>query len=555
MKMKKVSAIVIAICLSVSVLTGCGGEKPSEQTSGNSTSGSTSVSSSQIPNDQVVELTAIFPKHPLTKPLAEMEWLQEAEKRAGVHVQWEEITADWAQKKSTLFASGDIPDLVVGANSILDTDFAQFPGLFEDLTPLIDKYAPNVKKMFEEKPETKVIATQLDGKIYGLPKYQRYWPVAMTRQFINKQWLDNLGLQVPANWDELYNVLVDFKEKDANGNGDPNDEIPMDFGPLFQAASFGAFQPTVLLGSIGITLTDNSPLGYFVEDGKVKNYLIDERYKTMVNFLNKCYTAGLINTEVFTQDYTKYQSIARGDGKNAKVGYTYGWDVTDRFGNTLSTQYISMGPLKQSAGSTVKLSWDYAYNTLNYATNCIQIASACDNKEAAIRFINEFYDPKVSMQVLFGSIGPNISDNGDETYTVLPPKDPSMDPGTWKWTSTFADFGPMYISDSLKLTLGTDMQAIGEQTKPLEDVLNSIDKNKNVLPTMFMKLTTEDNSALGLNNTNVMNFALPAFSQAVIKGGFNNNWDEYVKNCEKAGITKNIEIYQKYYDDYISKNK
>jgi putative aldouronate transport system substrate-binding protein len=407
--------------------------------------------------------------------------------------------------------------------------------------------------MFEEKPETKVIATQLDGKIYGLPKYQRYWPVAVSRQYINKKWLDNLGLQMPTNWDELYNVLLAFKEKDANGNGDANDEIPMDFSPLYQAVSFGFFQPTVMLGSMGITLTDSSPYGYFLEDGKVKNFLVDERYKALVNFLSKCYKAGLIDQEVFTQDYTKYQSIARGTGDTAKVGFTWGWEITDRVGNALSSQYESIAPLKQSADSTAKLSWDYAYNTLNYGMNCVQMSAKCEHKDAAMKLINEFYDPKVSMQVLFGSIGPNIKDNGDGSYSILPPQDKAMDPGTWKWTSSFADNGPMYISDKLNLTLGTDMQSIEKQTQPLADVLKSIDKGKNVLPSMFMKYSTADNAVIGLNNTNIMNVALPAFSQALLKGNFDAQWDKYVSNLEKAGISKNIEIMQKYYDQYMSK--
>ena len=32
---------------------------------------------------------------------------------------------------------------------------------------------------------------------------------------------------VPQTTDELFDVLTAFKEQDANGNGDPNDEIPL----------------------------------------------------------------------------------------------------------------------------------------------------------------------------------------------------------------------------------------------------------------------------------------------------------------------------------------
>lgn len=542
--MKKFLAGLSAVVLGAAVLSGCSGGGNNTDTDNGAAEGGNS--------GKKVKLTAIMTKHPLTQEFAKMKWLQEAEERAGVEIEWQEVTADWDQKKGTLLASGDIPDLIVGVNSITDADFSQFPGLFQDMTELIKEYGPNVQAMFDAKPETKVIATQLDGKIYGLPKYQRYWPETTTRQYINQQWLDKLGLEMPATWDELYDVLKAFKDQDANGNGDPNDEIPMDFAPTGTVA-FGAFMPTVLLGSEGITLTDNSGLGYFVEDGQVKNFFTDERYKKLVEFLNKCFSAGLINPEVFTQDYTKYQAVARGNGETAAVGFTWGWEVTDRVGNALAPQYTSMSPLKVSADSTVQNSWSYDYNSLNYGVNTVQMSAASKHKEAAMKFINELYDPEVSMQVLFGSLGTNIGDNGDGTFSILAPQDPAMDPGTWKWTSSWADNGAMYIADSLKLTLGTDMQSVGKQTEPLKAALDSIDKDNDVLPSMFIKYSAQDNNTMSLNNTGMMSLALSKWSQWITKGGIDSEWADYVENIEKTGVSKNIEIIQKYYDDYKSK--
>lgn len=536
---KRVNVFISLVAITAMLLTGCSG------------AGGDTNESAETPGDQTgkkIKLTAIITKHPLTKPLAEMEWLQKVEETAGVDIEWQEITADWGQKKGTMLASGDIPDLFIGPNVITDADFAQFQGLFQDLSGMLDQ-APNVQNMFNEKPDTKVIATQSDGKIYGLPKYQRFWPATASRQFINQQWLDQLGLSMPTTWDELYEVLVAFKEKDANGNGDPNDEIPMDW----PGGIGGYFNPAVLLGSMGITLTDGSGQGYFVEDGQVKNYLTDDRYKTMVIFLNKLYKAGLINPEVFTHDYTKFQSIARGEGETAKVGFTWGWVASDRFGEQLAPQYASMPPMKVSADYAGKLSWSYDHYSLNYGPNHIVMSAKTKNKEAAMKFINELYAPEVGMQVLFGSIGPNIKDNGDGTYAVLPPSDAKMDPGTWKWTSTMADNGAFYIPDSLKLTLGTDMQEVLGQSEPLEVALE-VDPDKDVFPGMFIKYSTMDNNAMSLNNTNVMNLAESSFAKWVTKGGVESEWDTYIKESEKAGLKQNLEIMQKYYDDYMNQN-
>ncbi|GAE32249.1 hypothetical protein [Halalkalibacter hemicellulosilyticus] len=355
---------------------------------------------------------------------------------------------------------------------------------------------------------------------------------------------------MPTNWDELHEVLLAFKEQDANGSGNPNDEIPMDFAPV-GTTGFGFFQPTVLLGSTGMTISGGGGQGYFVEDSEVKNFFIDERYKEHVQFLNRLWADGLINSEVFTQEYTAYQSLGRGDGSTAKVGFTFGWEKTDRFGNELASQYTSMPPIAASSNQIEDLSWTYDYNELNYGVNMVQMSSATENKEAAMRFINELYDPEVSMQVLFGSLGTNIEDHGDGSYTVLPPEDEQMDPGTWKWTTTWADNGPMYISDSLDLTLGEDMQDVLRQTEPLSDVLSNIDTLTNVYPGVFIKYSDEDNNQMSLINTDFMNLAMAKYSQWITEGGIENEWDAYVEEIERIGLQTNLDIMQRYYDDYV----
>lgn len=541
--MKKKSSMFLLLVLIISLLAAC-------SNSGNSNGGKANDGTSNNGSGKKAKLTAIIVKHPLTKPLAEMEWLQEVEKKANVEIEWQEITADWEQKKGPMLASGAVPDLFIGPTVITDADFAQFNGLFQDLNELID-LAPNVQSMFTDKPETKIISTQTDGKILGLPKYQRFWPDSVNRQYINQTWLDNLNLEMPTNWDELYDVLLAFKEKDANGNGDPNDEIPVDW----PGGIGGFFNPAVMLGGMGINLSsDISGQGYFVEDGQVKNFLVDERFKELVVFLNKLYNAGLINKEVFTHDYTKYQSVARGEGDYAKVGFTWGWVASDRFGEQLAPQYTSMAPLKANASYSGDVSWSYDFNTLNYGANAIVMSAKSKNKEAAMRFINELYAPEVGIQVLFGSIGPNISDNGDGTYTVLPPKDTKMDPGTWKWTSTWADNGAFYISDNIQLTLGSDMQEVITDSEILKPALANINPEQDIYPSVFIKYSSSDNNLMSLNNTNLMNLANTNFAKWVTTKGIEKEWDAYVQEAEKAGLNQNLEIMQKYYEEYKANN-
>jgi len=65
------------------------------------------------------------------------------------------------------------------------------------------------------------------GYMYAFPViYNQSSATVNTQIMINQNWLNKLGLQKPTTPDELYNVLVAFRDRDPNGNG-KKDEIPM----------------------------------------------------------------------------------------------------------------------------------------------------------------------------------------------------------------------------------------------------------------------------------------------------------------------------------------
>ncbi|MBQ8109122.1 MAG: extracellular solute-binding protein, partial [Clostridia bacterium] len=289
--------------------------------------------------EEKVQLTALFIAHPLTKSVEEMQWLKEIADDAGVEVSWEQIYTDWDQTKTTRFASGDIPDILINATN--DSDYTTYAGLFAELTDLVEQYAPNVKAMFEEEPDTMSLAKNLDGNIYALPKFQGKWPDCNGVMFINQNWLDALGLEKPTTLSELKNVLIAFRDNDCNGNGDATDEVPLDFNGWFGSA----YSINNLIGSWGIQLVNWAYDGYFAEDGTVKNYAVDERYKAMMKYFADLYAEGLINENAITNDYSMFQSLSRGDGDgNALVGCVFGWEETDKFGPVLYDQYVPVGP-------------------------------------------------------------------------------------------------------------------------------------------------------------------------------------------------------------------
>ena len=550
MKKKSVLAALLACAMLASLATGCNNDSGTASTGGDtaSTAGDAGDAGDEVgdTSGEKVHLTALISKHSLTKDVNEMQWLQELEDACNVDVEWQQISADWDQKKPAMFASGKIPDILVCATA--DSDYVQYNGLFEDLKPLIEQYAPNLQQFFKDKPEAEALATTMDGQIFGTPKYQSVWPNTNGTMYINQEWLDAVDMEVPTTWDELEQVLIAFKEKDPNGNGQA-DEIPMDFNGGFNSA-YGLNQ---LLGCTGLQLSSNNPQGYFAEDGQVKNYYVDERFKRVCQFAQKLWSQGLINPEAITQDYSKFQSLARGDGDTALVGFTWGWELGDRFGVNVSDQYISMPQMKENE-DTEKICYSYDFYDLNYGGNRYSMSAKCANKEAAMKFIDGFYDEVVSMQVLFGGISDGcIADNGDGTYAVLPPQDPSIDPGTWKWNSSFADNGGMYIRDDLKLTLGTDMQAVNEEKAVYDPLFEDLDP-QDIYPALFMKYSADDTNTLAMNQANINNITDQTWSAWVSDSSrdIDAEWDAYVESVMSAGLSQNLEIRQAAFETYLA---
>ncbi|PWD51814.1 ABC transporter substrate-binding protein [Serinibacter arcticus] len=493
------------------------------------------------------ELTIMVIKHPLTKPMAEMGWVSQLEERANVSITWEEVAADWDQKKNPMLAAGDVPDLIIGNNAITDADLSTFGSLFEDLSDDLDAL-PNVQALFEEVDGAESLATQTSGEVFSIPSYKRFWPTAITHQYINQQWLDTLGLEQPTTWDELFDVLVAFKEGDPNGNGQA-DEIPMDFAPV-GTTGFGYFNPSALLGSTGLPISGGGGEGYFLEDGEVKNFFTDERYRDTVEFLHRCWEAGLISNEAFTQDYSTYQSVARGTGDEARVGFSWGWSGSDRFGPGVYEQYEAVAPLLAEEGQSAPVRWSYDFE--NLTRNAITMAADTRSKDAALRVINEFYSPDMSIQVLFGDIGPNVEQVSDTEFTVLPPADENLDPSTWKWTSSIADNGPIYLREDMEVELPTDLAEAVEDALPLEVAFEDFDVDTNVYPSLFIHMSQADISSTALNNTGILGVAMPKFAEFVTTGGATDQWDTYVSQIEGLGVQQNIDIMQTYYDEYMA---
>lgn len=200
--------------------------------------------------------------------------------------------------------------------------------------------------------------------------------------------------------------------------------------------------------------------------------------------------------------------------------------------------------------------WRDDYTGLNMSSNRVCLSANCADPEAAMRFIDRFYDPTHSVESLFGGVTDGcIEVTGDNSYKVLDPLDPNTDSGTWKWTSTFADNGPMYIRRASEIEMAQDMTYALEERKTYDDVIAKASVS-DTYPQMFMKYTEEDRNTMALTQANINNIIDNQWSLWMTgEQDIDSTWDAYVESVNNAGLPQILEIRQAAFDEYLKSAK
>ena len=304
---------VIAACLAGSMvlsMAACGSSDSNTSSEAAKDSSVVKQESSVAASGEVAEelyysTTDYFPicEEPITITVAgrnqgttnwnETEFVQVIEEQMGIKMECTQYESDvWSTQLTLMMSSDDLPDLFGGMyTNIAEINNYGIEGYLLPLNKYLD-IMPNFAAFLDEHPDYKVAITASDGNIYGLPKYEANPIGKLPRTFINKTWLENLGLEKPTNVDELYEVLKAFKEQDANGNGDPNDEIPLTGG----WANLKNFLP-----AFGIFSNDMTYSPYVDEGGTVVLGQATENYKEMLKYLKKLYDEGLYEADALVQ--------------------------------------------------------------------------------------------------------------------------------------------------------------------------------------------------------------------------------------------------------------
>lgn len=453
------------------------------------------------------------------------------------------------EKKSVLLASGDYPSVFYhGWFSRPEQQKYGSLGVLVPLNDLIREVGPNIQKVIDSDSAYEKGITAPDGNIYALASSEACYHCKYTPKYwINIDWLNKLGLDMPETTAEFEEVLEAFKTRDPNGNGKA-DEIPLSGA----VDAWWCEVPDFLLSSFVYT---NARDYLYLDKGKVKMAPAQPEFREGLKYLSRLYSKGLIDPQAFTQGEEQLATLGNNpDGVilGAFAGGVSGMapEITDAPG-AIWTQYEAVLPLKGPEGVQLAIYEGYGYAEGGFA---ITNKASDEVTQRAMEIQDWLFTLEGSLTGMFGPRGygwdwpeeGGLGMRGEPAvFRTLP--DSYQDPaftGTFEPTYflSFDTFmGWQQIQDTTKvagyekfLTLVTDEYAkyTPKEVLPLhfwmaEDVAD-----------MYAQYRTEFESFIKQNMA------------AFITGQKDPeaDWDSYLRNLKSIGLDEYLSIVQTAYD-------
>lgn len=399
---------------------------------------------------------------------------------------------------------------------------------------------PNLKKVFDENPEYRALSTAPDGHIYSFPWIEELGEgkesihTVNDMAWINVEWLENLGLEMPETTEELMVVLEAFKTQDPNGNGE-DDEIPFSF-----INDGGNEDLKFLFAPYGIG--DNDDHLVVNDDGTVDFTADNDEYKEAIKYFNEMYEKGLIDKEAFEQDWNTY--VAK--GKDHRYGVYFTWDKMNVSGDDEAYDVLPVlaGPTGEKHVTRT--------NGMGFSRDRLVITSANENLELTAKWIDKMYDPLQSIQNNWGTYGDetqqNIFELDGEMLKHLPLEGAS--PGELRQRTEAS--GPLAILDSYYGTYTTMPDDAKWRLDLMHEYYLPYVNNENNYPRVFME--KDETDRLSKIEADMWDYIYRKRAEWITNGKIEEEWDDYLSELTRLGIEEWVQIKQDGYDRFIKEN-
>ena len=550
--MNKILKKMTALLLSAIMLSGCNSGDSASATSGKDETAKSDSSAAvetdatkgeggeSTSDDEPITLKAF--QYVLENQQMDFEnlWFyQELEKKTNVHVEWETVKdGDWDTRRNLMFASGDWPDVIIRGEVDVE-EYGVIQGILLPIDDMLEEYMPNYYSRLSVNDAGKSIPAS-DGKTYFVGNLTAQNINHDGNHYINKTWLDAVEMDIPTTIDELTEVLRAFRDNDPNGNGEA-DEIAFSAADLIHQTQ-GVYTH---FANFGVPLV-NYIYASIDENQKVVFPGHMEGFRPAVEWLNLCYTEGLLDQESITQDSNVWGTKMNAD----QVGYTtYLRLINTALQPEIAEQFVSILPPASEFGVQVPC-------VLEVPT--VGAALTVHNKypERTLEWLDVQMETEMMMVSVNGPIqedGPIdptifINDAGKYEIKYIP-----EDNGLYNYVPVYHGqfFAPGdYYFDIYEMPAHRIERFETSQDYEKAGVLEEYSYYE---IWKLAKLPNEDAVEAMRMFNELEKFMKESISGFITKGVTDESWNTFLSNAESLGIDRYIEIYQQAYDNYLAK--
>ena len=491
-------------------------------------------------------------------------WVKELESRLNVKFEFISVnsTDNYDNVVNLNIAGGDYPDIISWnwSNYSGGIEAAIEDGLVQAFTMTeLQEKVPNYYNLIANNEYINRALVLTDGTIAAFCHVEESTARnAYSGYAIRKDWLDRLNLEVPTTIDELHDVLAAFKAQDANGNGDPNDELPMS-----DRVSLNLIKE---LGSAWGLIYNYPQLD--PETGKVTYWTEindGQNFRDFTMTMRKWYAEGLIDPSFTSNTQTEINSQVTSDiqgfwhtNTNRFPGYyTLLKNTVASYADSekVKLEPLPRFPYQYAKEGTEAKRYTQAVNLKNWAAaaegNVITSAAVKAGKvDKILELFNYMYSEDGTTLISWGVEGVSFDYDADGNKVW---KDVVLNNEGGLSSDTVMQYCIPTRGEFPKIM---DLEAWMTVDCASEDGKRELDYNYGadkdlIIPNIL--LTGEDAETYTMIMNDVNTAIAETFLSVIIGNKDEGAIDELFKTIDNMGIKQAMDIYTKVYENYLNK--
>lgn len=458
--------------------------------------------------------------------------------RTGVNLEFTVVNPDTESEKFNLMvASNDLSDIISNATTLYTNGGEAAVAdeiLIDHLPYLTEELTPQICKLMEAYPDAVPEALTESGWLAGMPQLSMQTETTQTfGPMIRKDWLDELGLDIPETYDELHDVLVAFKEKKGA-------DAPL----LLNYAATGINNGLVEgYGIFGLVADAAMSEPYYQVDDTVMYGPIQPEFKEYLTMVHDWYQEGLIWQDFMS--YTDFQNPPTDVILADRAGVFYA-EVTyiatlEDASNTEGFELVAIPDFVQKSGDTIPFKEERAYA----ASTPWSISTQCECPELLMQWCNYMYTDEGALLCNYGIEGESFEydENHVPVFTDLVLNNPDMST-TVALFMYCLDRGPFYRDETREQSGYTQAQ---------KDASGIWQSNMTVGRGIgSTSLNTEESSEVNQFYGDIKTYIEQSVLEFIIGNRDLSEFDEFVSHIEGMGIDKVTACYQDAYQRYLN---